>query len=122
VFGDVPQWQKEFHLSPLDFAVEGWGKLRRFYLVRFRRNYVKKMHALRRGQCLRCGACCSITIRCPHLKDHNRCTIYERRYEQCRLFPIDPRDLRGRLSACGYRFVRTEPETSEQTRESFGEA
>ena len=109
-------------MSALDFVMEGWGKLRRFYLVRFRKSYVKKMHGLRRGQCLRCGACCSITIKCPHLKDGNRCSIYEHRYEQCRLFPIDPRDLRGRFSAGGFKFVIPEPETSDTARESLGEA
>ena len=83
---------------------EGWGKLRRWYLVHFRPSYVKRMQALRRGECRRCGACCSIAFRCPHLANGNHCTIYEHRYMQCRLFPIDERDLRGRFRGCGFWF------------------
>jgi hypothetical protein len=86
--------------------VEGWGKLRRFYLAKFRRGYVERMRRTRRGECRRCGSCCSIMFRCPHLKDANHCAIYVKRYRQCDDYPIDHRDLRYREDVCGHYFVR----------------
>jgi len=92
-------------LSPLEFVWEGWAKVRRFYLAAFRKKYVEQMREFRRGECRRCGMCCTFMIRCPFLEGENQCTIYEKRPRQCRLFPIEPRDLRGRFSACGHYFV-----------------
>jgi len=110
-------------LSLLQFLLEGWGKLRRYYLSHYRKRYVQKMLAFRRGECARCGTCCSIMIRCPHLEGDNRCKIYDRRYVQCRMFPIDPRDLRGRLSSCGHYFAATEPAPAADKRtEAMGKA
>jgi len=100
-------------LPLFQFLWEGWSKVRRYLLVHYRRKYVEKMLSLRRGKCLRCGTCCSFMIRCPHLKAHNQCTIYEKRAIQCRLFPIDRRDLRGRFSVCGYYFI-TEQQAAEE--------
>jgi len=91
-----------FHVK----LVEGLGKLRRLFLSKFNRGYVERMKARRRGDCRRCGSCCAIMFRCPHLREGNVCTIYERRYEQCGHFPIDHRDLRYREETCGYYFVR----------------
>jgi len=88
--------------------VEGWGKVRRFLLTKFRPGYVRRMRKLRRGECVRCGSCCAIMFKCPHLQDGNHCTIYERRYKQCDHFPIDHRDLRYREETCGHYFVREE--------------
>lgn len=85
--------------------VEGWGKIRRLWLSKSRPGYVARMKALRRGQCLRCGSCCSIAWRCPHLVEDNHCSIYDTRYEQCGHFPIDHRDLRYRQHTCGHYFV-----------------
>jgi hypothetical protein len=87
---------------------EGWGKLRRFMLSKFRRGYIERMKLLRLGECARCGSCCTIMFRCPHLQGANRCGIYERRYEQCAHFPIDHRDLRRREGTCGFHFVSRE--------------
>ena len=84
--------------------VEGWGKLRRFYLTKFNKRHVARWRKLRRGECHRCGSCCSIMFKCPHLDDGNVCAIYERRHEQCDCFPIDPRDLRYLQDTCGFWF------------------
>ncbi len=83
--------------------VQGWGKLRRFYLSNLRPGYVAHSHRRRRGACKRCGACCEIMFRCPHMRDPNQCATYETRYRQCKDFPIDERDL---LPDCGFHFER----------------
>jgi hypothetical protein len=111
-----------FHVK----LVEGLGKLRRLFLSKLRRDYIERMKAFRRGECRRCGSCCAIMFRCPHLKEGNLCTVYEKRYEQCGHFPIDHRDLRYREETCGFYFVRPvvrsprgpdhEPETGRPTR------
>ena len=92
-------------MSLLEQTWEGWTKLRRFYLSHFRKSYARRMQDLRQGDCKRCGMCCTFMIRCPHLEGINQCTVYDERAQQCRLFPIDARDLRRRFSACGYHFV-----------------
>ncbi len=86
--------------------VEGWGKLRRLYLAKLRRGYIERMKRYRRGECRRCGSCCAVMFRCPHLEDDNHCSIYVKRYRQCDDFPIDHRDLRYREETCGHYFVR----------------
>jgi len=60
--------------------------------VKTKKNYVKANLALREGECARCALCCKVFFRCPFLID-NTCKIYESRFEQCRAFPIDPRDI-----------------------------
>ena len=92
-------------MSPVEFLREGYSKVRRYYLGHFRKDYVDKMLQLRRGACRRCGNCCTVMFRCPHLEGDEHCAVYETRAVQCRLFPIDPRDLRGRFSACGHYFA-----------------
>lgn len=93
--------------------VEGWGKVRRFFLIRFRPAYVARWRQRRRGECARCGGCCSIMFKCPHLKDANVCTVYEHRYRQCGYFPIDPRDLHYLHPQCGFWF-QSEGETPDE--------
>jgi len=88
--------------------VQGYGKLRRFFLSRFRPGYVERMRAQRKGACVRCGSCCSIMFRCPHLEKVNHCSIYGRHYLQCNHFPIDHRDLRYLEGVCGFYFEREE--------------
>jgi hypothetical protein len=112
--------KKEVLLSPIEFLREGWSKLRRFYLVHFRPDYVEKMLKLRRGECRRCGNCCTIMIRCPHLEGDSECTVYDKRARQCRAFPIDSRDLRGRLSSCGHYFI-SEAEAAREADDSARE-
>jgi uncharacterized cysteine cluster protein YcgN (CxxCxxCC family) len=73
--------------------------------------------AMRRGDCNRCGVCCKLLNRCPHLiedKDGPRCGIYKTRYDQCATFPIDPRTLalvNAMGATCSYAFA-TETETA----------
>ncbi len=88
--------------------VEGWGKLRRFFLSRFNRKHIAYWHQRRHGECLRCGGCCAIMFKCPQLTDGNVCAIYENRYKQCGHFPIDPRDLRYLYDKCGFWFETEE--------------
>ena len=91
---------------PYRRMVEGWGKVRRYLLTHFRPGYVTRMKKHRRGECVRCGSCCAVMFRCPHLEAHNHCARYQRRYVQCDAFPIDARDLRYREETCGHYFVR----------------
>ena len=90
-------------------ARQAHGKLRRFVNINFRKQEVVEKLALRRGDCNRCGACCEILFKCPFLKKHqdgtSTCGIYEDRPNQCRLFPIDHRDLREVRGTCSYYFV-----------------
>lgn len=61
---------------------------------------------MRRGQCNRCGWCCSYS-NCEHLTFDGEvaiCKIYEDRPERCRLFPQAPPIL---ISKCGYYFLDT---------------
>jgi len=90
-----------------------WGKLRRAWLIAFRKKKVEEKLALRRGACSRCGACCKILFRCPAYDDSNgepKCLIYNDRPGVCGLFPLDPADLRERDivmpgTKCGYYFA-----------------
>jgi uncharacterized protein len=85
------------------------GKVRRF--VQSTTQDTDSMVALRRGECDRCGACCKILFRCPFLagdaQGNYSCRIYEHRFGQCRLYPIQPRDMLE-VEHCSYTFV-TEP-------------
>ncbi|MFW6108759.1 MAG: hypothetical protein ACOC8D_02985 [bacterium] len=88
------------------------GKVRRFYLGVFRRRYVRQNHARRHGECARCGACCIMGFHCLTLRRNGHgteCAIHNHRPMNCRLFPIDERDLADRdlilpHVPCGYHF------------------
>lgn len=90
-----------------------WGKIRRFYLIQFRPEYVRKSLARRRGECHRTGACCMLAFPCPTLSRLSKlplCRIYARRPPNCHIFPIDERDLADRnlvnpWEPCGFSFV-----------------
>ena len=90
-------------------ARQAQGKLRRFVSINFRKEEVVAQLALRRGDCNRCGACCEILFKCPFLKKHDdgttTCGIYEDRPSQCRLFPIDQRDLAEVRGTCSFYFI-----------------
>ena len=94
----------------------GWGKARRFYLVVFRPEYVRRSLARRVGSCHRTGACCVLMFSCPALDRLSRlplCRIYTRRPANCRTFPIDERDLSDRnlvnpWEPCGFSFLAPE--------------
>ena len=95
-----------------------WGKVRRLGLGVFRRRHVRESLARRRGECVRCGACCVLGIRCPSLRSNGRgteCRIHRLRPMNCRLFPIDERDLADRALIrpdvpCGFHFDGQQPE------------
>jgi len=88
------------------------GKLRRLGLGLFGRRYIRRRAAARAGECLRCGACCRLAYRCHLLRDNGQiteCRFHGWRPLNCRLFPIDERDLADRDliapdTACGFRF------------------
>jgi hypothetical protein len=90
-------------------ARQAQGKLRRFVTINFRKEEVIAKLALRRGDCNRCGACCEILFKCPFLKKHgdgtSTCGIYEDRPNQCRLFPLEQRDLQEVRGTCSYYFI-----------------
>lgn len=73
------------------------GKTRRFWDSHLRRGYVAEQHARRRGECKRCGRCCSLGVRCPFLAilpdGMKGCSIYDKRPLQCRTFPITSSDI-----------------------------
>ena len=89
-----------------------WGKARRLFLGLLCRRYVRESIARRTGECLRCGACCRLAYRCQFLRhtgDVTECRFHKQRPLNCRLFPIDERDLADRdivapHSRCGYGF------------------
>jgi hypothetical protein len=90
-------------------ARQAQGKVRRFVNSNFRKKEVKASLAQRQGNCNRCGACCEILFKCPFLKKHedgsSTCGVYENRPEQCRLYPIEPRDLREVRGSCSFYFI-----------------
>jgi len=92
------------------FTLHTTGKLRRFWLVHFRKEYVQHQLLVRKGDCQHCGACCNMLFTCPMLAKQGKCFVYGfYRPRSCRVFPIDQRDL-AEVSLCGghcgYRFNR----------------
>jgi hypothetical protein len=91
----------------------GWGKMRRFYYWTLRKDYIERSHARRRGECVRCGACCKLMFRCPWLDEASglpMCVRHETRPMNCRVYPIDEADIADRdviapERKCGYSFV-----------------
>ena len=87
-------WNKLHHVKIINHLL---GKIRRFYLCNFDRNYVIQQMMLRHGECKQCGKCCYFLLKCPFLRFQDGktyCVIYHRkRPKQCVAFPIDERDL-----------------------------
>lgn len=89
-----------------------WGKVRRAFLIAFRKKEVERRLSQRHGDCTRCGACCKLLFRCPAYDETDgnpKCLIYNDRPGVCGLFPLDPKDLRDRDltmpgTKCGYWF------------------
>ena len=89
-----------------------WGKLRRAFLVTFRKGLVEEKLQRRRGACSRCGACCKLLFNCPAYDDSDgspKCLVYNDRPGVCGLFPLDEKDLRERDivlpgKKCGFYF------------------
>lgn len=84
------------------------GKTRRFVQANLVRQDHGALLAKRHGECNRCGACCKILFRCPHLAEdaegHYSCRVYETRYTQCRLYPLHAADLLELEGQCSYTF------------------
>jgi hypothetical protein len=90
-------------------ALQTRGKLRRFVQSNLLPEAEREaLLARREGECNRCGACCKILFRCPFLKTDAEgqfvCRIYDKRFAQCRLFPLHPADLRE-VEGCSYTFA-----------------
>src|ERR1700752_3323684 len=87
-------------------ARQAQGKLRRFVITNFRKEETISPLSLRLGERNRCGAWCEIVFKCPFMKKNadgpSFCGIYENRPNQCRLFPIEPRDLKEVRGTCSY--------------------
>ena len=95
------------------FVFYSAGKLRRLWLVHFRKEYVHRQLPVRKGKCHQCGTCCNLLFTCPMLKKQGRCFVYGScRPQTCRVFPIDQRDIdEVKLcgAQCGYRFSEENP-------------
>ncbi len=84
------------------------GKARRFVQANVLKEDTDSLLAKRTGECNRCGACCKILFRCPFLATDPEgqyvCRIYDKRFAQCRLFPLHAQDLRELGEQCSYQF------------------
>ena len=89
-------------------VLQARGKIRRFVYSNFRKEATAKKLELRQGECNRCGACCELLFKCPFLKKLSEgnfeCGIYEKRPNNCRVFPLDKRDLQE-VAECSYTFI-----------------
>jgi hypothetical protein len=93
-----------------------WGKIRRVFLIAFRKKRVLQMLDRRQGACSRCGACCKLMFQCPAYDDSDgnpKCLVYNDRPGVCGLFPLDEKDLRERDMVmpdrkCGFYFQAPE--------------
>lgn len=92
---------------------QGIGKVRRFVNSKVRRSYVEDQLKRRKGECIRCGACCKLLFKCPMLVTHKNgstsCRIHDRKPENCRIFPVDSKCIKERNHLlpslpCGYYF------------------
>ena len=90
-----------------------WGKFRRFALCVFAPGSVRRAIEKRLGQCARCGICCRLPFKCSFLKANPAgelgCSVYPLRPPNCRVFPIDGRDIAERDliaggTVCGFSF------------------
>lgn len=97
-------------------GLQAQGKVRRFVQAKVLKQDPAPFLAKRQGDCNRCGACCKILFRCPFLgtdaDGQYTCRIYDKRFAQCRLFPLHPADLRE-VEECSYTF---EPAPASTTR------
>jgi len=89
-------------------TLQARGKLRRFVQAKILKQDPAPLLAKRQGDCNRCGACCKILFQCPFLgtdaEGQYTCKIYEKRFAQCRLFTLHPKDLRE-VKECSYTFT-----------------
>lgn len=92
------------------FMLHAGGKLRRFLLVHFQKQYVHRQLAAREGTCSECGTCCNLLLTCPMLTKPGLCLVYGKcRPQACKAFPIDQRDIdevKLRGGSCGFHFFK----------------
>ena len=90
-------------------TLQARGKVRRFIQANVLREDTDALLAKRKGDCNRCGACCKILYQCPFLatdaEGQYTCRIYDKRFAQCRLFPLRPADLRELGEEFSFTFV-----------------
>jgi hypothetical protein len=95
------------------FVLHSSAKLRRFWLVHFKKEYVQRQLLVRKGDCHQCGTCCNLLFTCPMLTKQGRCLVYGTcRPQACKVFPIDQRDIHEVNlcgGQCGYRFTGEAP-------------
>jgi len=86
------------------------GKVKRFWLVHFQKEYVQRQLSHRQGACSQCGTCCKMLFTCPLLTKQRSCLCYGAcRPQSCKVFPIDQRDIDEVAlcgGQCGYSFIR----------------
>ena len=83
------------------FVLDTNGKLRRLWLVHFKKGYVQRQISVRQGACRQCGACCKLLFTCLMLTKQGRCLVYGTcRPQVCKVFPIDQRDI-DEVKLCG---------------------
>jgi uncharacterized protein len=84
------------------------GKIRRFFLIKFKKQYLEQQMEQRQGECNQCGSCCELLFKCPFLvkveDGSTLCSIYENRPKQCDVFPIDDKCLSEVDFDCTYTF------------------
>lgn len=81
-----------------------YSGFRRRFFVFFRPRYVIRSLLGRKGNCKKCGRCCSLNKAwCFDFKD-NKCLTYDRQPFFCKVFPIDHKDkeMSGVSEECGY--------------------
>lgn len=96
----------------IDNLLLAFGKIRRFYYHMFSKGYILKNKKRRVGNCIRCGTCCKLLFKCPFLDETAtpiKCKIHQNRPMNCRVFPIDEKDIQDRNLInpnvpCGYSF------------------
>lgn len=90
------------------FSWRNLNKLRIFFLVNFYSSYCRRMAAMKKGECLKCGTCCK---GCPYQNEDHTCVLYQSgRPDWCRRgFPIDSLDLKMLKvdGTCGYYWEKT---------------
>ncbi len=86
---------------------QAFGKARRWFKTYIYTRQTVQTLSARTGECNRCGACCKIIFQCPfYLEEEGKgsCRIYGQHFSQCKLFPLEPKDLIGIDDQCGYKF------------------
>ena len=100
-------------------ARQAAGKVRRFVRANIHTSQNDVLLSRRQGECTRCGACCKILFRCPFLIEEPgniySCGIYGSRFNQCRIFPLAPKDLEEIEEPCGFSFAEPPTEARKPT-------